>query len=107
MRASALEPNQSRALWRDRNPAPSPAHRSDLDIGQIENHAAPNPYRACVECVYELVNDCERAIKRDRSGEFLALDQLHHDRVLFETVDRRNVRIIQQRPDLRVALEPP
>ena len=46
----------------------------------------------------------------DALGEVLALDQLHHERVVaarvLEAVDLRDVRVVERREHLRLALEP-
>ena len=64
------------------------------------------------ECVGDLLRDRQRLGKRDRSArdalrEVLALDQLHHERTeavgFFETVDLRDVGMIQRRERLGFA----
>ena len=40
-----------------------------------------------------------------RCGQILAFDELHHERVLFDTVDVRDVGMIERREDFRFALE--
>ena len=41
----------------------------------------------------------------DERGQILPVDQLHHDRVAFDPVDRRDVRMIERRERLRFARE--
>jgi hypothetical protein len=58
----------------------------------------------------DLLRDRECVIERDRAAadalrQVLALDQLHHERVVFDAVDCRDVRMIERRQHLRFARE--
>ena len=69
---------------------------------------------AASSAVGDLLRDRERLVERDRSagdaiGERRPFDQLQHQRAhtsgLFEAVDGADVRMVQRREDLRLALE--
>ena len=69
----------------------------------------------CLERVRDLARDRQGLVHRqgpgrDPLGQRLALDELQHQRLevadLLEPIDRRDVRVIQGREDLRLALEP-
>ena len=67
------------------------------------------------ERVGDLLRDWQRFVERDRAArdplrQILALDQFHHEGVqagrFLDRIDRRDVRMIQRRERLRLALEP-
>src|SRR5262245_56650979 len=86
----------------------------DLDVRGLEI-AMDDPSLVCrVEGFGDLLCDQQRLVDRDSArrdalGQRRTLDQLHHQRTrafaFFETVNRRDVRVIERREDLRLASE--
>ena len=87
---------------------------SDLDVGGLEVAVDDALLVRRLERRGDLERDGERLVGRDRAAreplrEVLALDQLHHKRMSFadvlEAVERRDVRVVERRQHLGLALE--
>ena len=86
------------------------AVRRDLDVGGLQIAMDDALVVRGFERVGDLPRDAERLVERNRSlldplGQRRPFDQLHHQRVLLDAVDRRDVRMIQRREHLRLARE--
>jgi hypothetical protein len=57
------------------------------------------------EGLADLARVIERLVERERTGQRLAVHQLHHQRPFFDPVDGCDVRMIQRGQHLRFALE--
>src|SRR5262249_353618 len=86
----------------------------DDDVGRLEIAVDEAALVRGVEGVGNLTGDRDGLTRRQRSpadaiGERLAVDQFQHERgdagALLETVDRRDVRMIERREHARLALE--
>ena len=63
------------------------------------------------ERVGDLLRDRQHVGERQRTapddrGEVLTIDELHHERVLLDAVDRADVRMVERGEQLRLAREP-
>jgi hypothetical protein len=82
-----------------------------LDVGRLQIAMDDALSVRGVERVGNLPGDRQRLVERqgaarDAPGEVLALDQLHDERVLFDAVNGRDVRMIEGRERGGFALEP-
>jgi hypothetical protein len=59
-----------------------------------------------LERVNELVDDQLFLVQRKRPAQRLTFHQLHHDRILFDTIDGRDIGMIERGEHLRLAREP-
>ena len=87
------------------------AVRGQFDVGWLEIAVNDAFLVRGFESFADLARDVERFVERDRSlgdtfGESDALDQLHHECAFFDPVDPRDVRMIERRQHLGLALEP-
>ena len=91
------------------------ALRRELHVGGLQVPVHDPLLVRGLERVRDLARDRERLVDRHRAGrdplrQRLALDELEHERLdvagLLQPVDRRDVRVVQRRQDLRLALEP-
>ncbi len=57
------------------------------------------------ERFHDVARNIQSFVERQRPAQILAFHQFHHDRVLFQTIDGRNVGMIQGCQHLRFAPE--
>jgi hypothetical protein len=53
----------------------------------------------------DLLREAQRLIERQRTLEILTFHQFHHQGVLFQPVNSRDIRMVERRQHLRLALE--
>jgi hypothetical protein len=88
---------------------------TDLHVGRLQIAMNDRLLVRRFEGFGNLARDGQRLVERDRAArqplrQILALDEFHHEGLdalgVLQTVDSRDVRMIQRRDDFRFALEP-